>query len=68
MPDVLHVICTRLRKGHLSVRVGEDLRRSDEIVKNLKLRLSMRLSLLLHGTCFKHYHEDLPLTRVLVFY
>ena len=41
--DVLHVICTRLRPGHLSVCVGDGSRRSEEIVKNLELRLSMRL-------------------------
>ena len=29
--------------GHLSVRVGDSSRRSEEIVKNLELRLSMRL-------------------------
>ena len=30
---MLHVICTRLRPGHLSVRVGDSLRRCEEIVK-----------------------------------
>ena len=30
---MLHVNCTRLRPGHLSVRVGDSLRRSEEIVK-----------------------------------
>ena len=30
---MLHVICTRLRPGHLSVRVGDGSRRSEEIVK-----------------------------------
>ena len=47
MLDVLHVICTRLRLGLLSVHVGDGSRRSEEIVKNLELRLSMRLSSLL---------------------
>ena len=43
---MLHVICTRLRPGHLSVRVGDGLGRSEEIVKkNLELRFSMLLSL-----------------------
>ena len=45
--DVLHVICTRLCPGHFSVRVGDGLRRSEEIVENLELRLGMRLLLLL---------------------
>ena len=44
--DVLHVICTRLCPGH-SVHVGDGSQRSEEIVKNLKLRLWMRLLLLL---------------------
>ena len=30
----LHVICTRLRLNHLSVRVGDGSRRSEEIVKH----------------------------------
>ena len=30
--DVLHVVCTRLRPGHLSVRVGDGSLRSEEIV------------------------------------
>ena len=29
----MHVICTRLRPGHLSVRVGDSSRRCEEIVK-----------------------------------
>ena len=45
--DVLHVICTQSRPGHLSVRVRDSLQHSEEIVKNLKLRLSMQLLLLL---------------------
>ena len=28
---MLHVICTRMRLGHLSVRVGDSLRHSEEI-------------------------------------
>ena len=40
--DVLHVIYTRLRPGHLSVRVGDCSQRSEEIVKNLGLCLWMR--------------------------
>ena len=32
---MLHVICTRLRPSHLSVRVGDSSRRSEEIVKIL---------------------------------
>ena len=30
---MLHVICTRLRPGQLSVRVGDGSRRSEELVK-----------------------------------
>ena len=44
--DVLHVICTRLRPGHLSVCVGDGSRCSEEIVKNLEPHLWMRLLLL----------------------
>ena len=36
---VLHMICTQLRPGHLSVHVENSLRCSEETVKNLKLRL-----------------------------
>ena len=32
---MLHVICTRLRLGHLSVCVGDASQCSEEIVKNL---------------------------------
>ena len=42
----MHMICTGLRPGQLSVRVGDVLRRSEEIVKNLELCHSMRLLLL----------------------
>ena len=45
---MLHVLCTRLRPGHLSVHVGDSLRRSEEIVKNLELCLSVQLLLLHH--------------------
>ena len=44
---MLHVICTRLHPGHLSVCVGDSSRGREEIVKNLEQRLSMRLLLLL---------------------
>ena len=40
---MLDVICSRLRPGHLSVRVGDGSRRSEEIVKHLELGLWMRL-------------------------
>ena len=33
---MLRVICTRLRPGHLSVRVGDGSWRSEEIVKKKK--------------------------------
>ena len=33
---MLHVICTYLRPGHLSIRVGDGLRHSEEIVKKKK--------------------------------
>ena len=48
---VLHVICTRLHPGHLTVCVGDSLWRSEEIVTNLELRLSVQLLLLLLTGC-----------------
>ena len=33
---MLHVICTRLHPGHLSVRVEDSLRRTKDIVKKKK--------------------------------
>ena len=42
-PDVLQVICTRLRPGNVSVRVGDCSRRSEATVNNLKLRLTVSL-------------------------
>ena len=39
--DMLQVICTPLRPGHLSICVEKNSQRSEEIVKNLKLHLSM---------------------------
>ena len=47
---MLHMICIRLHHGHMSVRVGDSLQRSEEIVKNLKLCFSVR-SLLLFSVC-----------------
>ena len=44
---MLHVVCTQFHMGHLSVRVGDSSRRSEEIVKNLELCLWKRLLLLL---------------------
>ena len=44
---MLHVICTRLRPGLLSVRVGGSSRRREEIVNISIMRLSVRLLLLL---------------------
>ena len=38
---MLHVICTRLRTGHFSVRVGDSSRRSEETVRSLELRLAI---------------------------
>ena len=35
--DVLHVICIRLRPGHLSVHVGDSSRRSEEIVEKSRI-------------------------------
>ena len=35
----LHTVAHVCAQGHLSVRVGDGSRRSEEIVKNLKLRL-----------------------------
>ena len=37
---MLHVICTRLRPGHLSVHVGDSPRRCEEIVKKKKNRMA----------------------------
>ena len=68
---MLHVICTRLPSGHLSVRVGHSSRRSEEIIKTLESRLSMRLILffillllllllllsLLSSSSFYYYHH-----------
>ena len=34
---MLHVICTQLRPGHLSARVGDSSQRCEEIVKISKL-------------------------------
>ena len=42
--DVLHVICTRLRLGQLSVRVGDGSRRSEEIVKKKKKKKKIRIA------------------------
>ena len=36
---MLHVICTGLRPGNLSVSVADNSQHGEEIVKNLKLRL-----------------------------
>ena len=48
-----------MRPGHLSVGVGEGSRRSEEIVKkNLELRLSVRLLLLLY---YYELHPPRPL-------
>ena len=43
---MLHVTCTRQHPGHLIVPVGGSLWRSEEIAKDLELRLSMGLLLL----------------------
>ena len=37
---MLHVICTRLQPGRLSVRVGDGSRRSEEIVIKKKSRIA----------------------------
>ena len=34
---MLHLICTRLRPGHFSVRVGDGSRGSEEIVKKSRI-------------------------------
>ena len=39
--------CSRLRHDHLNLHVGDKSRRSEEIVKNLDLRLSVRSLLVL---------------------
>ena len=45
--DVLRVICTRLRSGHLSTHAGDGSQRYEEAVKTLELHLRIRLLLLL---------------------
>ena len=61
---VLHVICTRVRSGHLGVHVGDGSRRSEEIVKNLALRLWMRLLLLLHTAALRQKLQIKPATSL----
>ena len=67
---MLHVICTRLCPGHLSVRVGDGSRRSEEIVQNLELRLWIRLYLLifllsqLPSLCCKYSIDGAPASLV----
>ena len=39
MPDVLHLICTRLGPGHLSERVGDSSQGSEDIVKKKKSQI-----------------------------
>ena len=48
------MICIRLCPGHLSVRVGDSLRRCEEIVKNLEQRPWMRLSYHHHINNLQH--------------
>ena len=36
---MLHVVCTRLHPGHLTVRVGDNSRRSDGIAKKSRIVL-----------------------------
>ena len=52
MLDVLHVICTWLRPGHLTIHVVDSSQHSEEIVKNLELHLWMQLLLLLCLTIY----------------
>ena len=59
--------CTRLYPGHLSVRVGDGSRPSEETLpKNLKLRLSMRLSL--SSSLIFHYMAICLLCKIDPFY
>ena len=46
---MLHVIYTRLCPGHLSVRVGDGSRRSEEIVKTTNCALELQLLLYYYG-------------------
>ena len=39
--SALHVICKQLHPGHYSIHVADSLRRSEEIVKELELRISI---------------------------
>ena len=72
---VWHVLCTRLRPGHLNVRVGDSSRRSREIVQNLDLRPSPRslfiviicasdfLSLQLYSICLADFKITMKWSR-----
>ena len=57
-PNVLHMICTQLHFGHVSVGVGVITWHSEEMIKNIELCLSM--SLLLLVTCS---HEMIDKSR-----
>ena len=58
------MLCTRLRPDHLSIRVGDSSQHGEEIVKNLKLRLWMRLLLLL---LYIYTYQGFP-TRIVYLY
>ena len=54
---MLHMISTRLRPGHLSIRVWDGSRRNEEIVKNLELRLWIQLLLSLLKVHFEIFYS-----------
>ena len=54
------------RLCHLSVRVGDSLRRSEEIVKNHELRLSMRLYYYYYHHHHHHYYYVLLLFIIII--
>ena len=63
VPDVLHVICTRLRLGHLSVRVGDSSPRSEEIVKKSQIVPFNAIIIIIIITIFECTDKMLPFVK-----
>ena len=59
---MLHMICTQLHPGQVTVRIGDSSRHSEAIVKNLELCFSVRLLLLLQPSMFSVWVTT-PLTH-----